>query len=90
MAVADEPTGLYMTAPDGAHDEPTAIRHPDRGKAHRPVRVRMGWSVTTGDTRTPVAFCGFTGRDAERVPLSQTAPEDRCRTCWPTAKDVTP
>lgn len=26
----------------------------------------------------------------ERVPLSQTAPEDRCCTCWPTTKEETP
>lgn len=60
-------------------DEPTAIRNPKRGKAHRP---RHAWQAMW-------TVCGQqVYRMTERVPLSQTAPEDRCRTCWPTTKET--
>jgi hypothetical protein len=65
--------------------ELTAIRTPGR-KWHRPGRHRQtsrwGWTNTR---------CGLTNvSDGETAPLSQTVPADRCRTCWPTPKDVTP
>jgi hypothetical protein len=56
----------------------TAIRHPKRGKAHRTSAVRRPLELT--QTR-----CGKWARDmTESVPVKQTAPEDRCRICWPT------
>ena len=67
-------------------DEPTAIRHPKRGKAHRPVeRQRTKWLPPI----TPKAACNHLTITTcwESVPLSQTAPADRCRTCWPTPKE---
>lgn len=66
-------------------DEPTAIRHPKRGKAHRIVDL-YGFEVAACNQNRSAEGRNLT----ERVPLSQTAPEDRCRTCWPTTKDVTP
>lgn len=85
----------HMTAHERAHDEPTAIRHPKRGKAHRPVPLRTTvWSQAKyrrGGYEAP-ACAPYAVADladmTERVPLSQTAPEDRCRTCWPTTKET--
>ena len=58
--------------------DPTAIRHSKRGKAHR-----MG--------RWPrLSHCGkwMEGKDVQfGVPLSQTDPADRCKTCWPPTKE---
>ena len=53
-----------------------AIRNPKtRGKSHR---LHPGWGGIT------VTFCGNWARDmTERIPVEQTAPEDRCRRCWP-------
>lgn len=62
-------------------DEPTAIRHP-KGYWHRADRSGTACKRYTA-TRAKA-------RLTECAPLSQTAPEDRCRTCWPTTKDVTP
>lgn len=63
-------------------DEEWAVRHPKRGKAHRYDR----------DSNQVFGFVGACGRhvrtaNPERVPLAQTAPEDRCRTCWPDTKE---
>ncbi len=58
-------------------DEPTAIRHPHRGKAHREL-ARWGVTVCRDTTKGYEFFKTLT----EWVPLSQVAPEDRCRTCW--------
>lgn len=68
-------------------DEPTAIRHPKRGKAHRPVEWKQSrWLPAT----MPKAACNhlLITDHWERVPLSQTATDDRCRTCWPTIKET--
>lgn len=69
-------------------DEPTAIRYPKRGKAHRSRRgtliYRNEYTATVCDPILDADKRGWT----ERVPLSQTAPEDRCKTCWPTPKEA--
>lgn len=62
-----------------------AIRHPKRGKAHRPVWSSVPWGhdgtfVATACDRLIEA--DLKGLD-ERVPLDQTAPEDRCKRCFP-------
>lgn len=79
----DKTTASHMSAHERAHDEPTAIRHPRRGKAHRStlaIGVPAGWA---GDTA-----CGKWARDmTERLPLSQIPTTDLCRTCWPTTKE---
>lgn len=63
-------------------DEPTAIRvwhyRGAPGTWHRPL--------PDDDWETPCDL--FAMSMTERVPLSQTAPEDRCRTCWPTTKET--
>ena len=68
---------------------PDAIRHPKRGKAHRPVVDALnargflnhnldGSETTACDLWTKASSKGLT----ERIPVEQTAPEDRCRRCW--------
>lgn len=65
---------------DTAHVEAVAVRHPKRGQAHRPTR----------NPHTPTEYAGMTacGRSAarmtEHLPMRVTAPEDRCKQCWPT------
>lgn len=79
-------------------DEPTAIRHPRRGKAHRSSteadRQRWGGIYLTGSGRllaSRLAGCKRWAEDmTERVPLSSVPTRDLCRTCWLTTKDVTP
>lgn len=67
-----------------------AIRHPKRGKAHRPVfdglnqrgfrnHWKDGMETTACDLWTAAQSKGLT----ERIPVEQTAPEDRCKHCWP-------
>lgn len=71
-------------------DEPTVIRHPKRGKAHRAStdadRQRWGGIYLTESGRllaSRLAGCKLWAEDmTERVPLSQTDPSDRCKTCW--------
>ena len=48
-----------------------AIRHPKRGKAHRP------WDGIETETA-----CGKWARDMARVPLDQVPAAERCRICW--------
>lgn len=58
-----------------------AIRHRRRGKAHR---LYLGRPVSDHDLATGVlTHCNFILRDAEQLPVETTAPEDRCRICWP-------
>lgn len=68
-----------VAAPAGGED---AIRHPKRGQAHRPV---FGAPVgVTTNVRGEVTACGAPIRHlTERVPLARSAPEDRCKRCWP-------
>lgn len=56
-----------------------AVRHPKSGKSHR----------ATTDAYTSTLHPGWTvcGRPAanmtERIEVRFTAPEDRCKRCWP-------
>jgi hypothetical protein len=61
-----------------------AIRHPKRGKAHRPIphgnsRTYPNVEATACDRWVGAERKGLT----ERIPVEQTAPEDRCKRCWP-------
>lgn len=58
----------------------TAVRNRQRGKAHRPMHSVAGRSATY---ETCWTVCGFTCRQSEFIPVQQTAPEGRCRICWP-------
>lgn len=59
--------------------EQVAVRHPKRGQAHRPTK----------NPHAPTEYAGMTacGRSAvlmtEHLPVRVTAPEDRCKRCWP-------
>ena len=58
----------------------TAIRNPKRGKAHRSTKAPNAPREYAGQTA-----CGKWARDmTESLPVERTAPEDRCKTCWPT------
>lgn len=64
-------------------DEPTAIRHAKRGKAHKP---HLGLSHSYG---RPITACWRWADDmTERVPLEQVVRGDRCKTCWPTSGEA--
>lgn len=55
----------------------TAVRNPKRGKAHR-YDYKPSWA------QFQLLRCGANDRDmTERIPVEQTAPEDRCRRCFP-------
>lgn len=50
-----------------------AFRHPRRGKAHQASPSESGSTV-----------CGKWMRDmSEKIEVRFTAPEDRCKKCWP-------
>lgn len=49
------------------------IRHPTRGKAHR----------LTGEDGNHTACGRWTRGMTEFILVERTAPEDRCRACWP-------
>lgn len=52
-----------------------------RGKAHIYSGSERLQMIQFELTKWPVGLCGVAIRDAELVPLDQTAPEDRCRQC---------
>lgn len=72
----------------GSSGASVAYRHPKRGKAHalygdpQPDPWDQAYSGLT--------LCGFRLRYAVSVPLDVTAPEDRCRVCWPTPPSPEP
>ena len=62
-----------------AHPELVAVRRPGRSKAHRRTTDAYTSTLYTNST-----VCGKWARDmVVSVPLAQTAPEDRCKRCWP-------
>ena len=62
-------------------EERTAIRNPKRGKAHRTATVAYASALQPVNS----TVCGRWARDmTESIPVERTAPEDRCKTCWPT------
>ena len=59
----------------------TAVRHPKRGKAHR--RTTGAYTSTLHPDAT---VCGrWTREMTEAIAAERTAPEDRCKRCWPEA-----
>ncbi|MDF9717629.1 hypothetical protein INN71_02565 [Nocardioides sp. ChNu-153] len=56
-----------------------AIRNPKRGKAHRSTLHPNAPARSVGQTA-----CGKYARDmTEHIDVERTAPEDRCKACWP-------
>ncbi|MEV7962378.1 hypothetical protein [Oerskovia paurometabola] len=52
-----------------------------RGKAHIHSGREQLHMIQFELTKWPIGLCGVAIRDAELVPLDQTAPEDRCKQC---------
>lgn len=63
-----------------------AYRHPKRGKAHRIVIPLDPQPDPWDQAYSGVTGCGNVLRFAFPVPFHITAPEDRCRICWPSGK----
>lgn len=52
-----------------------------RGKAHIYSGREEHVMIQFRPGKWPIGLCGVAIRDAELVPLEQTAPEDRCKQC---------
>jgi hypothetical protein len=64
--------------------ESVAVRHSKRGKAHRAYGGKA-WGTADKQFLSGHSICGMSFYDFEVLPLSRTAPEDRCKICWPAA-----
>jgi hypothetical protein len=73
-------------------NDPTAIRCPRAGKAHRPATTieahARGYELPVGLTN--VTGCGkWSSKMTEWVLLSEVLTTERCKKCWSTTKEVT-